>query len=192
MADLMRYAAALADAVPARGLPPVEKWNPPHSGALDLVIRSDGTWVHEGAVIERARLVRLFSTVLKREGERYFLVTPVEKFEINVEDAPFVAVLMRAEDGPGGRRLIFTTNVGDEVTAGADHAIVFCEEPSGAGRAPYIHVRGGLEAKIARTVFYELVDLGETREAGGREMFGVASGGVFFPLGEAADIFGDR
>lgn len=192
MADLMRYAAALAGETGARDLPPVEKWNPDYCGEIDLVIRRDGTWLHEGTPIGRARLVRLFSTVLKREGERHYLVTPVEKLGIEVEDAPFVAVLMRLEEGEKERRLVFTTNVGDEVAAGPDHAITFRQSPASGEKAPYIHVRAGLEALIARPVFYELVELGETREVGGEEMFGVASEGVFFPFGPASEVFGDE
>jgi hypothetical protein len=192
MTDLMRYAAALAGQSGGRPLPPVEKWNPDYCGEIDLVIRRDGTWVHEGTPIGRARLVRLFSTVLRKEGERHYLVTPVEKLGVTVEDAPFVAVLMRAEEGPKGRRLVFTTNVGDEIAAGPDHEIVFRTSPASGEKAPYLHVRAGLMALIARSVFYELAGLGETRDLGGEEMFGVASEGVFFPLGRASEIFVDE
>lgn len=186
MTDLMRYAAELESAS-GKSLPPVERWSPDYCGELDLLIRADGTWIHEGTPIGRARLVRLFSTVLKREGDRHYLVTPVEKLGIRVEDAAFVAVLMRREgDGPG-QRLIFTTNVGDEVAADGDHAIDFRERPGG-GFAPYLHVRSGLEARIARSVYYDLVALGETRETDGVELFGVWSDGVFFPFGRAGDI----
>lgn len=192
MTDLMRYAAELAGQSSGRALPPIEKWNPDYCGEIDLVIRRDGTWVHEGTPIGRARLVRLFSTVLRREGERHYLVTPVEKLAIRVEDAPFLAVLMRVEEGPKGRRLVFTTNVGDEVAAGPDHAIILRTSPASGEAAPYIHVRAGLMALIARPVFYELAGLGETRKVGGEEMFGVASEGVFFPLGRASEIVSDE
>ncbi|MFQ5564494.1 MAG: DUF1285 domain-containing protein [Parvularculaceae bacterium] len=185
MTDLMSYAARLADVQNSRDLPPVERWDPPYCGEIDLVIRRDGTWVHEGTPIGRARLVRLFSTVLKREGDRHFLVTPVEKLGIEVEDAPFLAVLMRAEGEGGAQRLAFTTNVGDVVVAGPAHPIE-CRLDSATGqRAPYIEVRAGLEARIARAVYYDLVTLGQTREAGGAAQFGVVSDGVFFPLGPA-------
>lgn len=187
MSDLMRYAAALQGG-DNRKIPPVEKWNPAYCGELDLVIRRDGTWVHEGTPIGRAALVRLFSTVMKREGDRYFLVTPVEKLGVKVEDAPFVAVLMRIETGPAGQRLVFTTNVGDEVAAGEGHAIVY--RRSGDGMAPYLHVRAGLEALIARAVFYDLVACGETRDIEGIQTFGVSSNGGFFPFGAADEIFG--
>lgn len=191
MTDLMRYASALAGTASQRGLPPVERWNPDYCGEIDLVIRRDGTWVHEGTPIGRARLVRLFSTVLKVEEGRYYLVTPVEKMGIKVEDAPFLAVLMREEKGPEGRRLVFTTNVGDDVAAGQGHAIELRTSPATGELAPYIHVRAGLWALIARSVFYDLVALGETREVDGQEAFGVESGGEFFALGPAAEVFGE-
>lgn len=190
MSDLMRYAAMLEDAA-QRPLPPVEKWNPDHSGELDLLIRGDGVWMHEGTPITRARLVRLFSTVLRKEGDRFFLVTPVEKLAIKVEDAPFTAVLMRAEGAGDSQSLIFTTNVGDIVVAGPDHEIVYRARAGGGEKAPYIHVRAGLDALIVRSVFYDLVALGETRETDGEESFGVFSSGVFFPFGPASEIFGE-
>ncbi len=187
MSDFFRYAAELASLSTGKGLPPVERWNPAYCGELDLVIRRDGVWIHEGTPIGRPSLVRLFSTVLKREGERYFLVTPVEKLEIKVEDAPFVAVLMRQEGEGAGQSLVFTTNVGDEIAAGPDHAIEY--RTVNGGRAPYLHVRAGLWARIARSVFYELVGLAETRDENGAAQFGVASGGAFFPFGLASDVF---
>jgi len=187
----MRYAAELEKAGD-RALPPVEKWNPDYCGEIDMVIRRDGTWVHEGTPIGRARLVRLFSTVLRRDGDEYFLVTPVEKMKIEVEDAPFIAVLMRREgEGPDqqtGQRLVFTTNVGDEVAAGPDHPLVFRTIDGETEKAPYIMVRAGLEARVARAVYYDLVALGETRETEAGAMFGVASGGAFFPFGPASEI----
>lgn len=192
MVDLMRYAAELEGGAKKRGLPPVEKWNPPYCGELDLVIKRDGTWFYEGTPIGRARLVRLFSTVLKRERDRHYLVTPVEKLGVKVEDAPFLAVLMREEAAADGRRLVFTTNVGDEVAAGPDHEIVFRESAEPGEHAPYIHVRAGLWALVARAVFYDLVALGETRRVEGVELFGVTSGGRFFPFGAAETVFNAR
>jgi hypothetical protein len=189
MTDLMRYAAALEGAGEGRKLPPVDKWNPQVCGEIDLVIRSDGVWMHEGTPIGRPRLVRLLSTVLKREGDEYFLVTPVEKMKIRVEDAPFLAVVMRREDGSAGRRLVFSTNVGDDVVAGAGDPIELRERR--AQKAPYVHVRKGLWALIARSVFYDLVSLGETREVNGESVFGVSSDGAFFPFGAAAAVYGD-
>ncbi len=188
MTDLMRYAAALEGAG-SKSLPPVEAWNPAFCGEIDLVIKRDGTWFHEGTPIGRARLVRLFSTVLRREGDEYFLVTPVEKMAIKVEDAPFIAVLMRREGEGAAQALTFTTNVGDEVQAGPDHRLVFRKDDETSDHAPYINVRAGLEARVARAVYYDLVALGETREIDGKGMFGVWSGGVFFPFGPASEVY---
>ncbi|MEO1013798.1 MAG: DUF1285 domain-containing protein [Pseudomonadota bacterium] len=180
MPDLMQYAAALADD-PAAPPPPVERWDPAYCGELDLVIRRDGVWVHEGTPIGRAKLVRLFASVLKREGDRHFLVTPVEKLGIQVEDAPLLAIRMDVEAlGRANQRLIFTTNVGDRVVAGPDNAIVLRRQAGGGGHAPYLHVRRGLEARVARAPFYELVDVGEERIVDGEKRFGVASDGAFF------------
>ncbi|GJL95893.1 MAG: hypothetical protein DHS20C05_22980 [Hyphococcus sp.] len=188
MNDLMRYAADLEGAG-GKSLPPVHLWNPEFCGDINLVIKRDGTWFYEGTPIGRARLVRLFSTVLKREGGQYFLVTPVEKLGIIVEDTPFVAVLMRTKGDGEGQTLYFTTNVGDEVCAGADHKLVFRKDDETDERAPYIEVRAGLEARVARSVFYDLVELGETKEIEGSQMFGVWSGGEFFPFSPAEDVF---
>lgn len=186
MTDLMRYAAQLEGAGALRRLPPVETWNPPYCGELNLTIRRDGVWVHEGTPIGRAALVRLFSTVLRKEDENYYLVTPVEKLGIRVEDAPFLAVLMRTEQGSRGQRLVFTTNVGDEAVAGPGHDLVIRRDPAG-GAAPYMHVRAGLLAKVARAVYYDLVALGEVRDCDEDLKFGVWSEGKFFPLGSADD-----
>lgn len=188
MTDLMRYAAALEGAG-GKSLPPVEKWNPEFCGEIDLVIKRDGTWFHEGTPIGRARLVRLFSTVLRRDGDKHYLVTPVEKLEIKVEDAPFIAVLMKRSSAGASQKLTFVTNVGDEVTAGASHALTFRIDPETGERAPYVMVRAGLEALVARAVYYDLVELGETRDIDGEEQFGVWSDGVFFPFGTASEVY---
>ncbi len=183
---VMPDARALEDAARAAskgGLPPVEAWNPPFCGDLDMRIRRDGTWFYQGTPIGRHKLVRLFSTILRREGERYFLVTPVEKVGIEVEDAPFVAVDFTETDGA----LSFVTNVGDRVTAGPDHPIRVERDATGEP-SPYVHVRGGLEALIDRKSFYRLVDLGETRRHEGADWFGISSAGVFFPIIPAADL----
>lgn len=169
----------LADAArqaPGRGLPPVHLWNPAHSGEIDIVIKPDGRWLHEGAVIAREALVRLFSTILRKDPDGFHLVTPVEKLRITVEDAPFVAVRVDRV----GDDLRFLTNVGDEVTAGPGHAVRVELSSDGEPR-PYLHVRRGLEALIARPVFYELVEMADER---GSEL-GVASGGAWFALGAA-------
>ncbi|SEN94784.1 DUF1285 domain-containing protein [Palleronia pelagia] len=178
---------ALADAARkagARGLPPVDKWDPPYCGEMDLVIQRDGTWMHEGTPIGRSKLVRLFSTILKREGDDYFLVTPVEKLGIKVEDAPFVAVDVAEVDGG----LHFTTNVGDTVCADADHPIRVTRDPDTGEPSPYVLIRRNLEALIDRKSFYRLVDMGETATHEGEEWFGVHSAGVFFPIIPAAEL----
>lgn len=169
-----------AKQAPGRGLPPVHLWNPAHSGQIDIVIRKDGTWFHEGARIGREALVRLFSTVLRKDPDGFHLVTPVEKMRIEVEDAPFIAVRVD-RDGDGLR---FLTNVGDEVVAGPDNRIRVEVATDGEPR-PYVHVRRGLEALIARSVFYELVDLAEERETPDGPTLGVESGGAWFPLAPA-------
>ena len=189
MTDLMRYAAELEKAGEGRGLPPVENWHPDYCGEIDMVIRRDGVWFHEGTPIGRARLVRLFSTVIRKDDDQFFLVTPVEKLKIEVEDAPFVAVLMRAEGQGNDQRLTFTTNVGDEVVADKDHAIEMRVNAETGEETPYIHIRRGLDALIARAVFYDLAALGETRDVDGEAQFGVQSAGQFFPLRAAADVF---
>lgn len=189
MSDLMRYAAEL-DGAGAKQLPPVDAWTPAYCGELDLVIRADGVWVHEGTPIGRARLVRLFSTILRREGDLYFLVTPAEKLGIRVEDAPFVAVLLRVEGDGEEQRLTFTTNVGDEIVAGPARPLTLANTSREGETAPYIEVRAGLKARVARAVYYDLVALGETRETVGGRVFGVWSGGVFHAFGPAFETGG--
>lgn len=172
-----------------KGAPPVEKWNPPFCGDLDMEIRADGTWFYLGTPIGRAPLVQLFSSVLRRDDDgRTYLVTPVEKVGIRVVDAPFVAVEMNASAGGGTKILTFRTNVGDVIEAGPDHPLRFVDEPETGGLKPYLHVRGRLEALVARPVMYELVAAGETRGVGGVQMFGVSSRGVFFPVMPAARL----
>jgi hypothetical protein len=168
-----------------RRLPPVDQWHPTHCGDSEMRIARDGTWFHQGSPIGRPAMVRLFSTILRREPDgRYVLVTPVEKLDIVVDDAPFVAVEMKAEgDGPDAR-LAFRLNTGDLVTAGPDHPLRFAPDPDGEdGPRPYLHVRGGLEALVARAVYYDLV---ERALAADGDRPGVWSGGVFFPLDATA------
>ncbi|MCT4684864.1 MAG: DUF1285 domain-containing protein [Roseicyclus sp.] len=162
-------------------LPPVHLWNPPFCGDIDMEIRRDGTWFHEGTPIGRAALVRLFSTILKKEDGKYFLVTPVEKVGIRVEDAPFVAQDFEAEGEGPAQVITFTTNVGDTVAAGPENAIRVARDETGEP-SPYVHVRAGLEALIDRKSFYRLVDLGEAQEVAGEDWFGVWSGGTFFKI----------
>lgn len=178
---VIKAAGAAADPAKPRGSPPVHLWNPAHCGDIDIVIKRDGTWFHEGTPIGREALVRLFSTVLRLDPDGHHLVTPVEKMRITVEDAPFIAVRVDAEPG----RLKFLTNVGDEVVAGPEHAISVRTEPGTQEPAPYLHVRRGLTARIARPVFYELVELAEERETAEGPQLGVESDGVFFPVGPA-------
>lgn len=172
----------------AKGLPPIEQWNPPFCGNIDMRIAADGTWYYQKTPIGRPALVKLFASVLKKEGEKYFLITPVEKVGIAVDDAPFLAVEMSiAEVEGGGRVLTFRTNVDETVRAGPDHALRFEIEPGG-GLRPYLHVRRDLWAKVTRALFYDLVELGDERDVDGRRIFGVASGGEFFAMAEASAL----
>jgi hypothetical protein len=169
-----------------KGPPPVERWNPPFCGDIDMRIATDGTWFYQKTPIGRLALVKLFASVLKREGDKHFLVTPVEKVGIVVDDAPFLAVEMKTSAGAGGQVLQFRTNVDDWVTAGPGHALRFEPQPANGGLKPYLHVRRELWAKVTRALFYDLVALGEEREIGGKVMFGVVSGGEFFAMAEAS------
>jgi uncharacterized protein len=182
---------ALAGAVgqtASRGLPPVHLWNPPFCGDLDMRIAADGTWFYLKTPIGRPALVKLFASVLKREGDRYFLVTPVEKCGIAVDDVPFVAVELSVEK-PGREQILhLRTNVDDWVVCGADHALRFEPEAGTGGLRPYLHVRRGLWARVKRALFYDLVELGEERDVGGVRMFGVVSSGAFFAMAPAGSL----
>ena len=145
-----------------RGLPPVERWDPPFCGDIDMKIEADGTWLYQKTPIGRPALVKLFSGILKREGDKYFLVTPVEKVGLIVVDAPFLAVELKVEHADD-QILAFRTNVDDWVEAGPGHALKFVPESTG-GLKPYVHVRRDLWAKVTRALFYDLVALGEERE----------------------------
>ncbi len=172
-----------------RGLPPVDAWNPPFCGDLDMEIRADGAWFYMGTPIGRAPLVRLFSTVLRRDEDgKTYLVTPVEKVGIRVADAPFVVVEMQAGARDGAPLITFRTNVGDVVEVDSDHPLRF--ETVGEERQlkPYVLVRGRLEALVSRAVMYELVALGETVAIDGVEMFAVRSGGEIFPIMPADEL----
>lgn len=177
---LAGVSAAAAQAGP-RGLPPVHLWNPAHCGDIDIRIARDGAWYHDGSPIGRAPLVRLFSTVLRKDPDGFHLVTPVEKLRIQVDDAPFLAVRVDRI----GEVLRFLTNVGDEVEAGPDHAIQVGEDEQTGEPAPYLHVRRGLMARLTRPVFYELVEMAEVHPTAGSEEIGVWSGGTWFRLGDA-------
>jgi hypothetical protein len=171
-----------------KGLPPVHLWNPPFCGDLDIRIASDGTWSYLKTPIGRPALVKLFASVLKREGDKYLLVTPVEKIGIVVDDAPFLAVEMTVEEATEGRVLHFRTNVDDWVACGRDHRLRFEPERGTGGLKPYLHVRRDLWAKVSRPLFYDLVELGEEREVDGQQMFGVASAGEFFVMAPADSL----
>ena len=180
--------AGVAREAARRGPPPVHLWNPPFCGDLDMRIASDGTWFYLKTPIGRPALVKLFASVLKREGDKYFLVTPVEKCGIVVEDAPFLAVELRAEQAEHGQLLHFRTNVDEWVACGREHALRFAPEPETGGLKPYLHVRRDLWAKVTRALFYDLVELGEERDVEGQRMFGVASAGEFFAMAPAASL----
>jgi len=163
----------------ARGGP--DTWNPPFCGDLDMRIAADGTWFYLGSPIGRRPLVKLFSSVLRREGCAYFLVTPVEKCGISVDDAPFTAVEMTVTGEGPDRAIQFRTNVDDHLEVSAGNPLRFARGAAGSVR-PYVHVRRGLEALIVRSVFYDLVELGTVEDVGGTPWFGVRAGGSFFPV----------
>lgn len=169
-------AAIAAAAKATRGVAPVERWNPEHCGQIDILIRADGVWMHDGGPIGRPELVRLFSTVLRKDPDGYCLVTPVEKLSIRVDDLPFRAVAVEADNGV----LRFLTDVGDAVEAGAEHPIVVETDAVTGEPAPRLRVRGDLWARITRSVFYELVEMAGAE--GGRLV--VRSGEAEFVLGE--------
>src|SRR5579863_8314850 len=173
---------------PAKGPPPVERWNPPFCGDLDMRIAADGTWFYLKTPIGRPALVKLFASVLKREGDKYFLVTPVEKCGIQVDDAPFMAVELNVKESSAGQVLNFRTNVDDWVACGPQHALRFEPETNTGGLKPYLHVRRELWAKVTRALFFDLVELGEEREVSGKAMFGVSSNGMFFPMAPAEQV----
>ena len=180
--------AEAAKGARAKGPPPVHLWNPPFCGDIDLRIAADGTWYYLKTPIGRPAMVKLFASVLKREGDSYFLVTPVEKVGIAVDDAPFLAVELKVEVGPRGRILQFRTNVDDWVACGTEHALRFVPEPATGGLKPYLHVRRELWAKVTRALFYDLVALGEERMIEGERMFGVGSDGAFFVMASADSL----
>lgn len=167
--------AQAAKQAPGRGLPPVHLWHPEHCGDIDILIRADGVWMHEGSPIGRPEMVRLFSTILRKDPDGYHLVTPVEKLKIKVEDLPFRAIAVRATDNG----LVFTTDQGDEALAGGDHALVVDTDPATQEPSPRIHVRGDLWARIERAIFYDLVERAEVID----DTLSLRSGGQVFALG---------
>jgi hypothetical protein len=171
-----------------RGPPPVHLWNPPFCGKLDMRIAADGTWFYLKTPIGRPALVKLFASVLKREGDEYFLVTPVEKCGISVDDAPFLAVELRVEQASTGQTLHFRTNVDDWVACDNEHRLRFESQSDTGGLKPYLHVRYNLWARVTRALFYDLVELGEERDVAGQLMFGVSSAGAFFAMARADSL----
>jgi len=169
---------ALLDAARERSLPPVERWRPQRVGAIDIRIAANGDWYHEGSRIERFSIAKLFATILRLDDGEHYLVNPVEKLKIHVDDAPFIATGMETQGEGAERRILFTTNVDDIVLADAEHPIVV--EDRGGEPRPYVEVRGGLRALIARSVFYRLVDLAAENADGEIQVF---SAGARFVLG---------
>ena len=178
--------AASARAAKTRGLPPIHDWNPPDCGDLDIRIARDGTWFYLGTPIGRPELVKLFSTILRKDGDRFVLVTPVEKVGITVDDAPFVAVDFEVSGEEIDQSLTFETNLGDTCVAGPDHPIRVERDPDTGEPAPYVLIRDRLEALIDRKSFYRLVDIGAHHEG----WFGLWSGGQFFPVIPSDDLPG--
>lgn len=179
--------AAAATRAAKGGLPPVDRWNPPFCGDIDMRIARDGTWFYLGTPIGRPALVRLFSTILKREGDDYFLVTPVEKVGIRVDDAPFVAVDFTVEGVGQGQSLTFVTQTGDQSAVGPDHPLRMTFAADGEP-APYVHIRRNLEALIDRKSFYRMIELCCHQPHQGQDWFGLWSGGQFFPVMLSADL----
>ncbi|RWU17907.1 DUF1285 domain-containing protein [Pseudomonas alkylphenolica] len=168
-----------------KGLPPVHLWNPDFCGDIDMRIARDGTWYYLGTPIGRKPMVRLFSTIIRRDGDDYFLVTPVEKVGIKVDDAPFVAVLLEVLGSGEQQVLRFTSNVDDQVEAGPEHPLRFEIDVQTQEPSPYVHMRSNLEALIHRNVFYQLVELAVAQQIDGQEWLGVWSGGEFYPIGRS-------
>ena len=187
MAGLQAMISRAADS--SRGLPPVDKWNPPFCGDIDMEIRADGTWFYMGTPIGRAPLVRLFSTVLRKDEDgKTCLVTPVERVGIRVVDAPFLGVEMVVTERNSNTVLTLRTNVGDVVEVGAEHPLRFELDETNGGLKPYVLVRGRLEALVTRAVMYDLVALAENLDVGGVSWLAVRSCGQVFPIIESARL----
>lgn len=173
--DLMEALADTSD-----GERPVERWNPDYCGEMDLIIKADGSWWHEGSRITRRGMVDLFASVLRKDADgRTYLVTPVEKLGVQVERAHFLAIRVDAQGEGETQRLFFQTNLDETVEAGPNHPIRVDTDPETMVPDPYVGVRGRLEAAVTRAVFYELVDLAVEKDG----TLGVWAGGTFFPLG---------
>lgn len=168
----------------SKGLPPVEKWNPPNCGDIGMAIKRDGVWFYQGSPIGRQKMVRLFSTILRRDDDGvYYMITPVEKVPVDVEDVPFLALEMNVENkGRANQKLYFRTNVDDNVAVGKEHYLRFVVNKETQEPAPYVHIRARLEARIVRAVFYDLVALGVYETINQEKKFGVWSSGEFFAI----------
>ncbi|MFP5427823.1 MAG: DUF1285 domain-containing protein [Gammaproteobacteria bacterium] len=183
MTDSAKANDLLAQIPKAKGPAPVHLWNPDFCGDIDMRIARDGTWYYQGTPIGRKPMVRLFSTIIRRDGDAYFLVTPVEKVGIQVDDAPFVAVTLEVLGSGEQQVLCFTSNVDDQAEAGVDHPLRVQVDPATQEPSPYILMRTNLEALIHRNVFYQLVELAVPGEIDGQEWLGVWSHGQFYPIG---------
>jgi hypothetical protein len=188
---LERLSAALGSVPRGKGPRSVERWDPAYCGEIDMRIAADGTWFYNGSPIGRLPLVKLFASILRKDPDRYVLVTPVERVGIVVEDAPFQAVEMAVEGEGVDRQIAFRTNLDDLVQVGSEHPLRFARDPAG-GIKPYVRVRGELWARVTRALTYDLVELGEEREIGGERRFGVAAGGEFYPIAPASEAAGLR
>ena len=183
--DVSNPLKGLSDVAKAKGLPPVHSWHPPFCGDIDMRIAGDGVWYYINSPIGRMPLVKLFSSILRFDDDgKYYLVTPVEKCGISVDDAPFVAIRMRVEERGRDQILYFETQVDDVVQVGPDHPLRFATEHGTGGLKPYVLVRANLEALVVRAMFYDLVALGVTEG----EWFGVWSSGVFYPMQRAVEL----
>ena len=188
MSDTGKANDLLAQIPKAKGLPPVHLWNPDFCGDIDMRIARDGTWYYLGTPIGRKPMVRLFSTILRRDGDDYFLITPVEKVGIQVDDAPFVAVALEVQ-GQGEQQVLrFTSNVEDQVEAGPANPLRVVTDPVTQAPSPYVLMRSNLEALIHRNVFYQMVELAVPREIDGEQWLGVWSGGEFYPIGRSSRL----
>ena len=183
MTDSGKARDLLSQVPKTKGLPPVHLWNPAFCGDIDMRISRDGTWFYQGTPIGRKPMVRLFSTIMRRDGDDYFLITPVEKVGITVDDAPFVAIGLEVQ-GEGEQQILhFVTNVDDQVEAGPEHPLRVMIDPQTQEPSPYVHVRANLEALIHRNVFYRMVELAVSRSIDGQRWLGVWSHGEFFRIG---------
>jgi uncharacterized protein len=174
-----------------KGLPPVHLWNPPFCGDIPMRIAQDGTWYYMGSPIGRKPLVKLFSSILRHDEDgKYYLVTPVEKCGIEVEDAPLLAIRMSVSGQGRHKSLTFETQTEDQVTVDEDHPLRFEREVGTGGLKPYVRVRGRLEALVNRPIFYDLVAEGAVERLEGEEWFGVWSSGRFWPMQPARELKG--